>query len=82
VDWVDQVSATEIYHHRLYVPRAEVSETEDAQWSRTQENRWGMTFSALSPVGGSTVLAVWLTDDPAVMLAAPAAAASVGRSDG
>jgi hypothetical protein len=71
VDWTDHVSDTEIYHHRLYLPRAEVSETEDAQWSRTQENRWGMTFAALAPVGGSTVLGVWLTDDPAVLAAAP-----------
>ncbi len=72
VDWTDFVSDTEVYHHRLYLPRAEVSETEDAQWSRTQENRWGMTFAALAPVGGSTVLGVWLTDDPAVLAAPPA----------
>jgi hypothetical protein len=33
VDWTDFVSDTEIYHHRLYVPRAEVSETDDpAVW--------------------------------------------------
>ncbi|WNV82212.1 hypothetical protein [Umezawaea sp. Da 62-37] len=72
VDWIDYVSATQAYHHRLYVPRAEVSETQDAQWSRTQEARWGLTFAALAPIGGSTALAVWLTDDPAVLLAAPA----------
>jgi hypothetical protein len=71
VDWVDQVADNEIYHHRLYVPRAEVSDTDDAQWSRSQENRWGMTFSALSPTGAATTLAVWLTDDPAVLLTAP-----------
>jgi hypothetical protein len=76
VDWTDFVSDTEVYHHRLYLPRAEVSETEDAQWSRTQEARWGMTFAALAPVGGSTVLAVWLTDDPAVIAAAPTALAT------
>jgi hypothetical protein len=70
VDWVDQISATEIYHHRLYVPRAEVSETQDAQWTRTQEARWGLTFAALAPATGTT-LAVWLTDDPAVLLAPP-----------
>lgn len=68
VDWVDQISATEIYHHRLYVPRAEVSETQDAQWTRTQEARWGLTFAALAPATGTT-LAVWLTDDPAVLVA-------------
>jgi hypothetical protein len=34
VDWVDQTSATEVCHHRLYVPRAEISETADAQPSR------------------------------------------------
>jgi hypothetical protein len=67
VDWTDQLSATEIYHHRLYIPRAEVSETDEAQWSRSQEARWGMTFAALAPPGASTVLAVWLTDDPAVV---------------
>ncbi|XVV06341.1 hypothetical protein ACQPW3_13495 [Actinosynnema sp. CA-248983] len=74
VDWTDQISATEVYHHRLYVPRAEVSETAEAQWSRTREARWGMTFSALAPAGGSTVLAVWLTDDPAVVAGLAAAA--------
>ena len=70
VDWVDQISATEIYHHRLYVARAEVSETQDAQWTRTQEARWGISFAALAPASGTT-LAVWLTDDPAVLLAPP-----------
>lgn len=67
IDWTDAISETEIYHHRLYIPRAEVSETDDAQWSRTQEARWGMSFSALAPPGASTTLAVWLTDDPAVI---------------
>jgi hypothetical protein len=67
VDWVDEVSPLEVYHHRLYVPRAEVSETDEAQWTRTRENRWGITFSALAPAGSSTVLAIWLTDDPAVV---------------
>lgn len=71
VDWTDRISDTEVYSHRLYIPRAEVSETEESQWTRTQEARWGMTFSALAPVGGSTVLAVWLTNDPAVLLAPP-----------
>jgi hypothetical protein len=71
VDWTDQVSDTEIYTHRLYLPRAEVSETEEAQWSRTAEARWGMTFAALAPAAGSTVLAVWLTNDPAVIATAP-----------
>lgn len=75
VDWTDQISDTEIYHHRLYVPRAEVSETDEAQWSRTQEARWGMTFAALAPAGGSTILAVWLTDDPAVIAASGGALA-------
>ncbi|MCK2239399.1 MULTISPECIES: hypothetical protein [unclassified Crossiella] len=80
VDWTDQVSDTEVYAHRLYLPRAEVTETEEAQWSRTQEARWGLTFSALAPPSGSTVLAVWLTNDPAVLAATtppagPAAAA-------
>ncbi|MGH2375101.1 MAG: phage tail protein [bacterium] len=75
VDWTDRISDTEVYHHRLFVPRAEVSETDEAQWSRTQEARWGMTFAALAPVGGSTILAVWLTDDPAVIAAAGGAGA-------
>ena len=43
---------------------------EEAQWSRTAEARWGMTFAALAPVAGSTV-AVWLTNDPAVVVSAP-----------
>ncbi|MEV6609900.1 hypothetical protein [Kutzneria sp. NPDC051319] len=77
IDWTDQISALEIYHHRLFIGRAEVSETEDAQWTRTQEAQWGLTFSGLAPAGSSTVLAVWLTDDPAV-IAAGAAAMSVG----
>ncbi|GAB3873766.1 hypothetical protein ACFQ1S_23020 [Kibdelosporangium lantanae] len=76
VDWTDFISDTEVYHHRLFLPRAEVSETEDAQWSRSQENRWGMTFAALAPVGGSTVLGVWLTDDPAVLATPPALTAT------
>lgn len=80
IDWTDQISLTEIYHHRFYIARAEVSETEDAQWSRTQEAQWGLTFSALAPAGSSTVLAVWLTDDPAV-IAAGAAALSAGSND-
>ena len=77
-----QISATEIYHHRLYVPRVEVSETADAQWTRTQEARWGLTFAALSPASGTT-LAVWLTDDPAVLLATPGGGslAAPGKSD-
>ncbi|PWK83187.1 hypothetical protein C8D88_11172 [Lentzea atacamensis] len=82
VDWTDQISATEIYHHRLYVPRVEVSETADAQWTRTQEARYGLTFAALSPASGTT-LAVWLTDDPAVLLATPGGGslAVSGKSD-
>ncbi|MFI0798636.1 hypothetical protein SAMN04489729_0846 [Amycolatopsis lurida] len=72
VDWIDTVSDTEVYHHRLYLPRAEVSETEDAQWGRSQEARWGMKFSALAPPKGKTYIAVWLTDDPAVLFGAPA----------
>ncbi|ACU37159.1 hypothetical protein [Actinosynnema mirum] len=70
VDWTDAISPTEVYHHRLYLPRAEVSETQDSQWSRTQEARWGLTFAALAPTSGTT-LAVWLTDDPAVLATAP-----------
>jgi hypothetical protein len=73
VDWVDQISATQVYNHRLYIPRVEVSETADSQWTRTQEARWGLTFAALSPASGTT-LAVWLTNDPAVLLAAPGGA--------
>ncbi|MFI9381234.1 hypothetical protein [Kutzneria sp. NPDC052558] len=82
VDWTDQISAAETYHHRLFIARAEVSETEDAQWSRTQEAQWGLTFSALAPAGSSTVLAVWLTDDPAVIASAAASLAATGNSSG
>jgi hypothetical protein len=81
VDWTDQISDSEIYHHRLYIPRAEVSETDEAQWSRQQEARWGMTFAALAPVGGPTVLAVWLTDDPAVLTAAAPGATTLTTTD-
>ncbi|WP_206794016.1 hypothetical protein [Amycolatopsis sp. MtRt-6] len=76
IDWTDVVSATEVYSHRLYLPRAEVSETQDAQFSRTQENRWGMTFSALAPPKGKTFVAVWLTNDPAVLFGSPALTSS------
>ena len=76
VDWTDTVSEEEVYSHRLYLPRAEVSETEDAQFSRTQEARWGLTFSALAPPKGKTYIAVWLTNDPAVLFGAPAIATS------
>lgn len=80
VDWVDQISATEVYNHRLYIPRVEVSETSDSQWTRTQEARWGLTFAALSPASGTT-LAVWLTNDPAVLLAIPGATALTADTD-
>lgn len=76
VDWTDIVSDTEIYSHRLYLPRAEVSETQDTQFSRTQEARWGLTFAALAPPKGKTYIAVWLTNDPAVLFGTPAAAAA------
>jgi hypothetical protein len=81
VDWTDQISASEVYHHRLYVPRAEVSETSEAQLSRQQEARWGITFAALAPPGGSTVLAVWLTDDPAVVAGLAAAGITPAEED-
>lgn len=66
IDWIDRISAVEVYHHRLYIPRADVNENEEAQLSRTQEAKWGITFAALADAHGSNVLAVWLTDDPAV----------------
>lgn len=71
IDWAD-----DIYHHRLYVPRVEVTETDDVEIRRTKEKVWGMRFSALAPAGASTVLAVWLTDDPAVVAGAPATLAA------
>ncbi|MFC4080903.1 hypothetical protein ACFSYJ_08735 [Amycolatopsis samaneae] len=74
IDWTDTVSDTEIYSHRLWLPRAEVSETQDTQFSRVAENRWGMTFAALAPPKGKTFVAVWLTNDPAVLMGAPAVA--------
>lgn len=80
IDWTDVVSSTEVYNHRLYLPRAEVSETQDAQFSRTQEARWGMTFAALAPPKGKTFIAVWLTNDPAVLFGASAIAS--GGQDG
>ncbi len=66
IDWTDRISATEVYAHRLFVPRAEVTETADVKWTRTAEAQWGMTFTALAPTDGSPALAVWLTNDPAV----------------
>ncbi|GAA2807622.1 hypothetical protein GCM10010452_40330 [Crossiella cryophila] len=74
VDRTDTVSDTESYSHRRYLPRAEVSETQDSQFSRTREARWGMTFSALAPAKGRSYVAVWLTNDPAVLLGAAAIA--------
>ena len=50
------------YTHRLYIARAEVSETDDVSLNRTSAVGWGMTFSALAPQSGP--LATWLTDDP------------------
>ncbi|WP_409182941.1 hypothetical protein F9C11_00225 [Amycolatopsis sp. VS8301801F10] len=77
VYWTDVVSEEETYSNRPYLRRAEVSETEDAQFSRTQEARWGLTFSALAPPKGKTYIAVWLTNDPAVLFGAPAVATGV-----
>ncbi|MCP3800320.1 hypothetical protein NLX83_13735 [Allokutzneria sp. A3M-2-11 16] len=71
LNWVDQVSDTEVYRHRLWLPRCEVTETEETKITRAQESQWGMTFAALAPPDGDT-LAVWLTDDPAVLMPAPA----------
>ncbi|MFE6611504.1 hypothetical protein [Amycolatopsis sp. NPDC057786] len=49
---------TTLARHHLYLPPAEVSETQDSQFSRTQEARWGMTFSALATPKGKTCIAV------------------------
>ncbi|MGI8310668.1 hypothetical protein [Saccharopolyspora hattusasensis] len=65
VDWSDRISAIEVYHHRLYIARTDVSENEEAQLSRTQEAKWGITFAALADQNGSNTLVAWLTDDPA-----------------
>lgn len=59
LEWVDDTVM-----NRLYIPRAELSETGDVQVSRTAPVAFQMTWSALSPDTGS-VLATWLTNDPA-----------------
>jgi hypothetical protein len=75
VDWADGA-----FHHRLFIPRVEVTETDDVEIKRTKEKVWGMRFSALAPAGASTVLAVWLTDDPAVIAAAPTSLLAEGKT--
>jgi len=49
---------------RLYIPRAELSDTGDVQISRTAPAAFQMTWSALAPSSG-TVLATWFTNDAA-----------------
>ncbi len=50
--------------NRLYIPRAELSETGDVQVTRTAPQAFQMTWSALAPSSGTT-LATWLTNDAA-----------------
>jgi hypothetical protein len=59
LEWVDDDKV-----NRLYIPRAELSETGDVQVTRTQAQAFQMTWSALAPDTGDT-LATWLTNDPA-----------------
>lgn len=49
--------------NRLYIPRAELSETGDVQVTRTAPQAFQMTWAALAPDSGD-VLATWLTNDP------------------
>ena len=49
---------------RLYIPRAELTDTGDVQISRTAATSFQLTWSALAPSSGS-VLATWFTNDPA-----------------
>ncbi len=49
---------------RLYIPRAELRETGDVSITRTGPMAFQMTWAALAPNSG-TVLATWLTNDPA-----------------
>ena len=59
LEWTDDDKT-----NRLYIPRAELSETGDVQVTRTAPQAFQMTWSALAPNAGS-VLATWLTNDPA-----------------
>ena len=61
LEWTDTRGTTDI-KSRLYIPRAEVSDTGDVQISRTGPTAFQITFSALAPSSGS-VLATWFTDD-------------------
>ena len=51
------------FKHRIYIPRAEVTDTGDVTVSRSA-TAFQITFSALAPSTGST-LASWFTNDPA-----------------
>jgi hypothetical protein len=68
LEWRDVRGATDVVS-RLYIPRAELRETGEVQLSRTGPTAFQMTWAALAPDTGS-VLATWLTNDPAF---APAA---------
>ena len=61
LEWTDTRGATDI-KSRLFIPRAEVTDTGDVQISRGGATAFQITFSALAPSSGS-VLATWFTDD-------------------
>lgn len=41
IDWTDRISEIEVYHHRLFIARADLHENEEAQLTRTQEAKVG-----------------------------------------
>jgi hypothetical protein len=63
LEWTDTGPAEDIVN-RLFIPRAELRDTGDVQLTRTGPTAFQMTFAALAPNSGS-VLATWLTNDPA-----------------
>ncbi len=63
LEWTDTAGTTDIVN-RLYIPRAELRETGDVNITRTGPTAFQMTWAALAPNSG-TVLATWITNDPA-----------------
>lgn len=57
--WVDDDKSS-----LIHVPRMDLAETGDITLNRQGATAFQLTFNAMAPDGGS-VLATWLTDDPA-----------------
>jgi hypothetical protein len=65
LEWKDDALTS-----RLLVPKVEITETGDVTLARTEATAFPVTFGALAPESG-TVLAQWLTNDPAFEPAGP-----------